>query len=134
MNDRRPPFGIDPGLWIRFCAAGAKVAWRPAPGRSGRGGRARARIAHLHDEEARVEARDDGPTFVLTVDSGPVGALVLLLEAGRRGAPRRLEPLEASAAPGFPGGALRATWSASGSAESPVGPRDLVELARYALA
>ncbi|HTW55902.1 MAG TPA: hypothetical protein VMG36_05595 [Thermoplasmata archaeon] len=129
-----PPFGIDPGLWARFRDAGEKVAWRPAPHRPGAPAAGTARIAHLHDEEAREERHERGGAFTLTVDSGPVGALLLLLEAGVRGPPRRWETIEAPTAPGFPGGALRGTWSSRGPAGGPIGPRDLIELARYALA
>ena len=129
-----PPLGIDPGLWARFRDAGGRIAWRAASGRTGAPDPGTARIAHLHDEEARVEAHRHGADFTLTVDSGPVGALVLLLETGTRGPPRRWETIEAPSAPGFPGGALRGIWSRRGPTGGPIGPHDLVELARYALA
>ncbi len=73
--------------------------------------------------------------MVLTVESGPVGALVLLLEVEARGAPARLVA-ESRTAPPFPMGALSAVW---GRAGGPGGDRasiplsDLVVLARYAL-
>ncbi len=125
------PLSIDAGLLARFRAAGAAIAWRPAPTKGPRG--RRAQIAHLHDEEARIEEWGRTPGGGVEVDSGPVGALVILLEADRRGALPSLEAHEAGAAPRFPQGALAATWGVPPTA--PGGPtvRDLVELARYAL-
>ncbi len=128
------PLPIDEGLLARFRAASAAIAWRPArtkgPGAPSR----RARVAHLHDEEARVEQWGRPPGGGVEVDSGPVGALVILLEADRRGVVPALAAREAGADPRFPQGALRATWG--GDPAPPGGPtvRDLVELARYALA
>ncbi|HXW66969.1 MAG TPA: hypothetical protein VEL82_03715 [Thermoplasmata archaeon] len=139
MSPAAGPDGLEAPLVSRFRAAAAKIAWREAPGASrrrapGPASRPRARIAHLHDEEARVETRGRGRSVAITVDSGPVGALVLLLESDARGPPRLLEPIEASAAPGFPGGAIRATWATGGPSGGPLSLRDLAELARYALA
>jgi hypothetical protein len=125
---------IDLGLLERFRRAGSEIAWRAAPARTGRTKGHRARIAHLHDEEARVEtwgtARDGG----VAVDSGPVGALALLLEADRRGLPTALGAAEAGHDPAFPAGALYAVWG-SGTVLHDATPRlrDLVDLARYAL-
>jgi hypothetical protein len=128
------PLGIDTGLLARFRDAGAKIAWRSAPGSGRASARATVRVAHLNDEESRVDTRANGREVRVTVDSGPVGALVLLLEADARGPPRRLEPLEAGRAPGHPGGALRAIWAPSGPEGGPITVHDLAELARYALA
>ncbi len=139
MTDAALP--VDPGLLRRFQAAGTEIAWRPAPASRGekrRGGSRAgggARIAHLHDEEARVEERSDGAARLLVTDSGPVGALVLLLEIDRRGPPTGLRAHEAGAMSGFAQGALEARWGAPLARGEPSLPlRDLVELARYALA
>ncbi len=126
------PLPIDAGLLARFRAAGPRITWRPATdGPRPPRGRS-ARIAHLHDEEARIESWGRAPTGGLEVESGPLGALVVLLESDRRGSLPSVASREAGADPGFPQGALRAVW---GGAPVPGGPtvRDLVDLARYAL-
>jgi hypothetical protein len=136
---RRPTLPIDAGLWNRFEAAGAKIAWRPVivprPGTRSSAVTPRSRIAHLHDEEARVEERPSRSGFSLLVESGPVGALVILLEAGVRGVPSTLQGVEGAVEPQFPSGAIRALWgrTSSSSAGTEVSLTDLVELARYAL-
>ncbi len=143
-------WAVDPGLAERFRAAGAQIAWRdaeaaaetPAPRRAAPKGRAkprvahRTRIAHLHDEEARVEETVDGGGSRWLVDSGPVGALVLLLEVHRRGPPTTLGTRDAVEGSPFPMGALEATWSGrpGNHAEYSLPPADLIALARYALA
>ncbi len=126
-----PPLA-DPGLMVRFRAAEQKIAWRPVAGRS-KG--VSVRIAHLHDEEARVESRERPGETTFRTDSGPVGALVLLMELDRRGAPTRLIAHDAGAVPGFPMGSLEAVWAAGAAPEAGGLPLpDLVSLARYALA
>ncbi|MGA8664828.1 MAG: hypothetical protein WB809_07175 [Thermoplasmata archaeon] len=127
------PLEVAPGLLERFRSAGAQIEWRPAPG--GRGRRKNVRVAHLFQEEARVVTRDELGGYCLTVDSGPVGALVLLLEADRRGRPRLLVAQNAGRDPGFPSGALVAAWGPvpDPRSDGPVGMVQLVELARYAL-
>jgi hypothetical protein len=133
---------IDPGLAERFRAAAAQIQWRepdgPPPGRAKSNAKApprrRVRIAHLNDEEARVEADETKSSSTWVVDSGPVGALVLLLEVQRRGPPARLAPRDADPSGPFPMGAIEACWEPAG----PVGPYelpagDLILLARYAL-
>jgi len=127
---------IDPGLLERYRAAGAKIAWRPASPKAERSGSGRrARIAHLHDEEARVEESGRGRKVRLAVDSGPLGALVLLLEIDRRGAPSALGAQEAKRDPAFPGGAIVAAWGGGTvPSDSRPGLGDLVDLARYSLA
>ncbi len=136
-----PELPVDPGLLRRFQAAGGEIAWRSAPspprGPRRRAARPRgdARIAHLHDEEARVEEEPGAIVHRLVTDSGPVGALVILLEIDRRGLPGSLRTHEAGALPAFPQGALEARWGSppkDGETQLPL--RDLVELARYALA
>lgn len=128
-----PVLPIDDGLRHRFLEAAERIAWRPAPRSGGRRRTPGARIAHLHDEEARVEEQTAGGVERVVVDSGPVGALVLLVEIDRRGAPTAVEARPAGGA-GFPQGALEVRWGGP----PPDGPslplRDLVELARYALA
>ncbi len=124
----------DPGLLARFRDAGRRIAWRPAPKGRRPSGRT-ARIAHLHDEEARVEEWGTKKSRGLAVDSGPVGALVLLLEIDRRGPPTHLGAENAGRDRAFPAGAIVAGW---GEVAVPTDSRprveDLVELARYALA
>ena len=128
---------IAPGLLERFRSAGARIAWREVPVLRASTGRrptkpGRVRIAHLHDEEARIEERPDG---VWVVESGPVGALVLLLEIDRRGAIARLRAIPAGRLPGFDQGAVEGSWTARASPSDGALPlNDLVELARYALA
>jgi hypothetical protein len=127
------PLPIDAGLLARFREAGAKIAWRPAAGPAGRG--RTARIAHLHDEEARVVTWGQGPSTGCAADSGPLGALVVLLEADRRGLPDHWAAWNAGTDPAFPQGALVAVWGPKAPhADSTPRTGDLVEVARYALA
>jgi hypothetical protein len=133
MSVRRESLSVDPGLLERFRAAGAKIAWRAAGGT--RSSQLRARIAHLNDEEARVERTGRGTGVRVTVDSGPLGALVLLLEIDRRGPPTGLGASEAGRDRRFPSGAIVAAWDGEDVPEdSKPGVRDLVDLARYSLA
>ncbi|MEM0128928.1 MAG: hypothetical protein QXG65_02010 [Thermoplasmata archaeon] len=124
-----PP--IDEGLRRRFAEAGRRISWRPGDGPGGSGAE---RIAHLHDEEARVVVDPSGGAAEIVVDPGPVGALVLLLEIERRGAAPQLESVPARRLPRFPDGAIRARWGPPGP-PSPAAPtvEDLVALARFAL-
>jgi len=126
---------IPAGLLARYREAGRRIAWRPAPKRAKRSAGRRARIAHLHDEEARVEEWGTGDRVGLAVDSGPVGALVVLLEIDRRGPPTALGAENAGRDAAFPSGAIVAAW---GEVTVPTDSRprieDLVDLARYALA
>ena len=120
---------IDDSLRQRFRAAGEKIVWRAGP--TDRPG---CRIAHLHDEEARVERRRTEAGAQIWVDAGPVGALLLLLEIEAAERPATLESIDSADAAGFPGGALVARWD--GAPERRGAPRvsDLIALARYALA
>jgi len=135
MSAPRATLSIDPGLLGRFREAGRRIAWRAAPRAGRRPAGRRARIAHLNDEEARVEEWGTGKRTGIAVDSGPVGALVLLLEFDRRGAPTALGAENAGRDAAFPSGAIVAAW---GEVAVPTDSRprveDLVELARYALA
>jgi hypothetical protein len=129
--------GIEPGLMARFRIAGGQISWRAAvpkaPGKSKRK-ETGARIAHLHDEESRVEERAAGNSQVLVVDSGPVGALVVVLALDERGLPNRLVTHEAGAVPGFAAGAIEARWDAGSEERSfALSVSDVVSLARYAL-
>jgi hypothetical protein len=136
---RSAPPAIDPGLLGRFREAEARILWRPAPaarpirGRNGAGSgpRTNARIARLDDEEARVEERRGRAGASILVESGPVGALVLLVRIDRQGATPRLSALDGGVDPAFPNGAIVAQWSSKGP--STLGLKDLVEVARYAL-
>jgi hypothetical protein len=129
------PLPIDPGLLARYRTAGNRIAWRPAAKEAPRPVGRRARIAHLNDEEARVEEWGTARRAGLAVDSGPLGALVILLEIDRRGPPTALGAEDAGRKPEFPNGAIVAAW---GEIRVPTDSRprisDLVELARYALA
>lgn len=129
---------IDAGLLARFRAAGSRIQWREvaAPRRVRGRAAGTARIAHLHDEEARVESRDGGSSAAtMIVESGPVGALVLVLEMDRRGPATSVTAVAAGERPHFDQGAIEARWGTAPSAPAG-GPSlsDLVELARYALA
>ncbi|HYA54841.1 MAG TPA: hypothetical protein VEG42_04480 [Thermoplasmata archaeon] len=135
MSTDPDTLSVDAGLLARFRAAGEKISWRSVVGGRKRASGTRVRIAHLHDEEARVEVAGRGARWRVVVDSGPVGALVLLLEVDRRGPPGALGASEAGRDPTFPSGAIVAVW---GQSDVPTDstPRlsDLVDLARYALA
>jgi hypothetical protein len=125
----------DAGLMRRFREAGGKIAWRsldPVPP----GGKSpRTRVAHLNDEESRVEDRTTSRGYSVVTDSGPVGALVILLEVDRRGPPGRLAAHDGGSLPKFPSGALEAVWGSGRRPSRPPLPlSDLVALARYALA
>ena len=71
----------------------------------------------------------------VAADSGPLGALAVLLETDRRGVPTALGAQEAGRDPAFPSGSIVAVWG-DGPVPTDARPRltDLVELARYALA
>jgi hypothetical protein len=135
VSDPPAPLPIDPGLLARYRVAGGRIAWRPAPRAPKRPAGRRARIAHLHDEEARVEQWGTGGRVGIAVDSGPVGALVIVLEMDRRGPATALGAEDAGRDAAFPSGAIFAAW---GDVTVPTDSRprleDLVELARYALA
>jgi hypothetical protein len=126
---------IDPGLLSRYREAGRKIAWRAAPRTARRPAGRKARVAHLNDEEARVEEWGTAKRAGIAVDSGPLGALVLLLEVDRRGPPTALGAENAGRDAAFPSGAIVAAW---GEVTVPTDSRpsvhDLIELARYALA
>ena len=133
MSGGATPLSVDPGLLTRFRAAGERIAWRTAGGKQPAG--LKARIAHLNDEEARVEVAGRGAKARVTVDSGPLGALVLLLEIDRRGPPTGLGAGEAGRNRRFPSGAIVAAWDGEAVPDdSTPGLRDLVDLARYSLA
>jgi hypothetical protein len=136
MSDgRAAPLAIDAGLLARYRDAGRRIVWRPAPRGAKRPAGRSARIAHLNDEEARVEQWGTGRRVGISADSGPVGALVVLLEIDRRGPPTALGAQDAGRDAAFPSGAIVAAW---GEVVIPTDskPRveDLVQLARYALA
>ncbi|HZY92419.1 MAG TPA: hypothetical protein VFG07_06580 [Thermoplasmata archaeon] len=126
---------IDSGLLARFRQAGEGIAWRSATGSRRRAPAVAgtARIAHLNDEEARVEMRLAGTASTLVVESGPVGALVILLEADRRGVTPGLEAQEGKVDAAFPNGAIVARWGSRAGGHSTLGVKDLVDVARYAL-
>jgi hypothetical protein len=123
----------DPGFVARLREAYGTIVWKDASTEL-EGGAREARIAHLHDEEARIETWETPRGAGVAVTSGPVGALVLLVEIDRRGAPQRLGARNAGRDPVFPDGSVVATWGEdAGPLDSTPRLRDLVELARYAL-
>jgi len=146
-----PALPVDPGLRERFRAAAAQISWidqspkRPAraPGKAKPAHRREppprasesARVAHLNDEDARVEVRTRPGAVSVQVDSGPLGALVLLVEMERLGPPTVLTAHDATSGGPFPLGSIEARWSdAPEISEDPLPLDDLIRLARYALA
>jgi len=126
--------GLDDGLLIRLRTAGATIVWRPAlPAPRARAGGA-VRVARLGDEEAKVETREGASGATVEVDAGPVGAVVLLVEADHRGPPSSLGSRNGRRGSPFPDGSIVAAWGEAGvTADARPTLRDLVELARYAL-
>ena len=125
---------IDPGLRRRLADAGRAIVWEEPSPPSRRRGAPRARVARLREERARVEVEEAAGRTVVEATAGPVGALVVLLEAERRGAPSSLGSRNAGRAPGFPDGSLVAAWGGEPpAADARPTVRDLVDLARYAL-
>jgi hypothetical protein len=135
VSESVEPARVDPGLMARFESAGREVVWKPPATPPRRKGGPKVRVAHLYEEEARVETWNTPDGVAMRVDSGPVGALVLLLELARRGPPHRLVSQNAGRASGYTAGALVAVWGTleDPPADSAVRPSDLVDLARYAL-
>lgn len=126
-------------LWERLRAAEKEIAWTEAASRP-RSKRSRApvtrvRVAKLHDEEARFELSESGPSCSAVASSGPVGALLLLLEMDRRGAPQHLYARPAAPRSPYPDGAIEAEWggppAGDGRPEVPI--EELLALVRYAL-
>jgi hypothetical protein len=126
--------GLDDGLLRRLRDAGTRIVWRPERAVPRPRGRSPARWARLGDEEARVETVASAVRATVEVTAGPVGAVVLLLEADRRGPPTTLGSRNATARGPFPDGSIVAAWG-TGDLPADARPtvRDLVELARYAL-
>ncbi len=134
MSGRAPAGRLDAGLLERFRSAGAQIEWSPLPAKKGRPGTSRQ--AHLFQEEARVETVETREGVRVTTDSGPLGALVLILEFEERGRPAQLVCQNHGRDPAFPGGTLVALWGGAElpPSDGPVAMADLVDLARYALA
>ncbi len=122
---------IDPRIIDRFRTAGRSIQWQSVV--PNEGGSSHARIATLHEQPARVEERETVSGREMIVDSGPVGALVLVLEVDRHGLPHALDPVAGGETEGFPEGALRAIWG-TGPVPAPGAVwKDVLNLARYAL-
>ena len=135
MTDAVAPLPVPASLRDRLRAVAPEIAWRDGPRPGGRRGPA-SRIAHLFQEEATVVRRGRGEGSELRVDAGPLGALLLLLEADRRGAAPRLATLPAGRDPALPGGAFVARWAPGPmpAGATALAAAQLVDLARYALA
>lgn len=138
MSDTGWP--VDAGLLSRFRRAGAEIQWRDegmpkaAKGRPTSPRLGTVRVAHFNDEEARVEVRTSTDVREVITDSGPLGALILVLEIDERGVPGSLTQHPAHELTGFGSGAIRARWSPSPRDEPGKVPlSDIVGLARYAL-
>jgi hypothetical protein len=134
MSPDADPWALHPGLRIRFETAGRQLVWEavrtPAEGK----GRRTARVAQLRDDRARTERWGQGASAGIAADSSPLGALLVVLEVLQRGPPSHLGAWPAGHDPDFPGGAVLAVWGDPPDSmdESPR-PRDLIDLARYAL-
>lgn len=124
MSPAWPP---EPSVWARLRAAEAAIAWR-------RAGAAGTRVAHLHDEEAHIRLRERPGRAELTVEPGPLGALVALAETDRRGLPCAIDVVAAGAPAPFGGGAVVLRWE-SGRPAVPSTEllAELLTAARYAL-
>ena len=80
------------------------------------------------------EENGPGATRRIVVESGPVGALVLLLAIDAAARAPYLAPHAAGRMAGFPQGAIEALWETKPRRTSGSLPtKDLVDLARYAL-
>lgn len=125
---------IDPGLLRRLRDAGRSIAWEEGPPAGERRAGPPARLARLREERSRVEVAEQAGTYRVEVTAGPVGALVVLLEADRRGLPSALGSRNAGRSPSFPDGSIVACWGGDPpAADARPSVHDLVELARYAL-
>ena len=137
MSANRPPG--EAVLWERLRAAEKEIAWTEVPARPpakrSRAPAARVRVAKLHDEEARFELSESGPRCSAVASSGPVGALLLLLEMDRRGTPGHLYARPAAQRSPYPDGAIEAEWGtpAAGDGRPEVPIAELLALVRYAL-
>jgi len=130
MSDGSSPV-IDPRIIDRFRNAGRSIQWQSAV--PNEGANPRTRIATLHEQPARVVERETESGHEMIVDSGPVGALVLVLEVDRRGLPHAIAPVSAGRIEGFPDGALRAIWETGPLPAPGTVWKDVLDLARYAL-
>ncbi|HZY69928.1 MAG TPA: hypothetical protein VFF67_02985 [Thermoplasmata archaeon] len=127
---------IDAALLDRLRRAEPAVTWEsvPAPSKA-KGPPGKARIARLHDETARVEESTASGRYRLTAESGPLGAMLILLACAERGRPTYLASRAAGELPAFAQGAVEAAWGGPKKAPTKGAPRiaDLVAVARYAL-
>lgn len=121
----------DPGVWERFRAIRPKIRSEPlelpTPLRPGH----RADRVTLNEQTARRELRPlaDG-TVEVVVDSGPLGALLLLLEWDDRDEPPVFLPVD-HGEPDFPEGAIVARFGGPPGASLPA--KQILDLARFAL-
>jgi hypothetical protein len=121
----------DPGLWERFRSMRDRIVWHPLPPPAVRSPGAIAHRATLHEQSARREIRSASEDGVdVLVDSGPLGALLLLLEWDERGGSPVFSAVD-SGEPEFPEGAIVAHFGGRLPASLPV--RDILDLARFAL-
>lgn len=130
---------IDAALLDRLRRALPSVTWEAAPAR-GTGPkrpapRTTSRVARLHDETARVEESTAGGRYRLTAESGPLGAMLILLACAERGRPTYLASRAVEELPAFASGAVEAAWGGPRRPAAKGAPKiaDLVAVARYAL-
>jgi hypothetical protein len=134
MSPDGPALPIHPGLRARFRTAGAQIEWAPTLHVPDRPTNHRRRRARLREEEAHVEEWGSESAGGVMVDSGPLGALVLMLALDRRGVPTAWGALHAGRDPAFPAGAIVAIWGPEiAPADDQPRFQDVVDLARYAL-
>ncbi len=121
----------DPGLWERFRAIRPRLTTQrlrlPPPVRRGH----RADRVTLNEQTARREIRPGpGGSVEVVVDSGPLGALLLLLEWDDRNEPPVFRPVDRGE-PAFPEGAIVARFGGPPADSLPA--KQIVDLARFAL-
>ncbi|MHB1435854.1 MAG: hypothetical protein ACYCPN_07410 [Thermoplasmata archaeon] len=121
----------DPGLWERFRAIRPRITYhpleRPLSARPGH----RADRVTLNEQTARRELRP-GPdgSVEIVVDSGPLGALLLLLEWDDRDESPVFVPVDRGE-PAFPEGAIIARFGGPAAPSLPA--KQILDLARFAL-
>jgi len=121
----------DPGLWERFRAIRPKIRAERLELSAPLGPGHRADRVTLNEQTARRERRpgSDGSLDVI-VDSGPLGALLLLLEWDDRDEVPVFRPVDRGE-PDFPEGAIVARFGGPPGGSLPA--KQILDLARFAL-